>query len=74
MRASVLPSDSVVPGRGAAWRDSALWVLDEAKGAASLSLIAAVGLSLAGQGHGWQQWLSLLGIVAWIGLRKSHLL
>jgi len=54
------------------WRASALHSLNEAKGAASLSLILAVALSLAGHGHGREQWLILSGVVIWAALRKTR--
>jgi hypothetical protein len=60
------------PPETGGWRVSALHALNEAKGAASLSLIPAVALSLAGHGHGWEQWLSLSGVVIWAALRKTR--
>jgi len=56
------------------WRAHVLKGLSEAKGAASLSLVAASVLAMLGVGHGWKQWLSLLGVVAWFLLRKLKLL
>jgi len=60
------------PPETGGWQASALHALHEAKGAASLSLIFAVALSLAGHGHGWEQWLSLSGVVIWAALRKTR--
>ena len=48
--------------------------LDEARGAACLSLVLATVLSLAGLGNTGWQWASLLGVPAWLGLRTARLL
>ena len=58
----------------AQWQRQAARVLDELKGAACLSLIFAVMLSLAGVRNGDWQWLCLVGGPAWLGLRVMRLL
>jgi hypothetical protein len=56
------------------WRLAAERTLDEVKGALCLSLILAEALSLCGYRHGWQAWVSLVGVPIWFGLRKLRVL
>jgi hypothetical protein len=71
--AFVTSSHYASSNRHAAWRMRTACALDEAKGAACLSLVLATLLSLAGLGQTGWQWTSLVGIPAWYALRSARL-
>jgi hypothetical protein len=58
----------------AAWRQRCACALDEARGAACLSLILATAVSLAGFGQTGWQWACLLGVPVWCAGRAARLL
>jgi hypothetical protein len=74
MSAAVKVEHSSHEPETAAWRTAVLRTLDEVKGSLCLSLILAESLSLCGYRHGWQAWVSLVGVPIWFGLRKLRAL
>jgi hypothetical protein len=73
--AAAVKADSISEApEDAAWRVAASNTLTEVTRALCLSLIFSEALSLCGYRHGWQSWVSLMGIPLWFCLRKLRVL